>query len=746
MAVSTHKTTITTTTTTSNGNTTTTLNNIINCSGCHLPFNFNNSVPKSLPCKHWFCLSCLEDMIGKSSDFAHFDCANCQQTIDIDGLNKTLEILPNSSAAANLNPNNGHNNSHLADIDTQISTRSASIASDNSIGCGLFYSNNNSNSISSNSNHSSLNPNNGHLSLLQGHQHRGAGGGSGSDNGCSSLGQNLAHMLPGENCMLHGMPNILWCASCNLSLCRGCNSGPEHQDHMIQNLQEAKESYQHRLQQDIGKLQGSLGDMEHLQRIQREFLLGLLESCCTLKTHLEQELQNQSHGQAMDGMRETVKMLQLHMDLMPECSPQDYQKLSQAVAEEKQRFYLKHKEMLRQYQISELIASNERLLDFSSMQQIFQKQDLRSSPATGAGDGIQMPSNPMLHLTNYCVFHLYLRYSKQKQQFFENQLWRYQQYQQQIIANFKTHQQNQKSATPLGGTASSNSTSTSNSSSSASSGIGSYHQNGSPTNYQGTGGGGGGGGGISSYDQLQIKRKTYAEIASSQKSFDSHHTQDSFDLFTGPLTVSQYKQLEEVGKCIDLLLLNPISNDNNHIYYFDFERGGEFLGRVLIKVYASYAPKMAYNFHALCSHEKGVGYRGCKVFKCYPNQSIITGDIDQNNGYGSRSIYDEAQFVPDDTKIPPFIGAVGMRRAKKIYDSQCLVGSQFRIILKVRPFSAIFGRVIEGLEVVWNISQAQVQNSDKQNALGSAAAGMGHISVAQCGVYEFAKRNLQGGI
>ncbi|XP_073819645.1 uncharacterized protein isoform X2 [Musca autumnalis] len=715
---------------------TTTTNNIINCSGCHLPFNFNNSVPKSLPCKHWFCLSCLEDMIGKSDDFAHFDCANCQQTIDIDGLNKTLEILPNSSAASVAAATN-NNVAANGEIETQISTRSASITSDNSIGCSLFYNNsnnNNNNTSSSNNNNNTINPNNGHFHTLQGH-HRGGTGGGG-DNGSLSQ-QHFGHMLPGENCMLHGMPNTLWCASCSVTLCRGCNSGSEHQDHMVQNLHEAKEAYQNRIQQDIGKLQGSLGDMEQLQRIQREFLMGLLESCCTLKSHLEQEINNQSHSMAMDGMRETVKMLQIHMEMMSECSPQDYMKLSSAVAEEKQKFYLKHKEMLRQYQISELISSNERLLDFPTMQQILQKQDLRTAAGGDNGHITQMPSNPMLHLTNYCVFHLYLRYSKQKQQFFENQLWRYQQYQQQIIANFKTHQ-NQKPPTPPGTTGTNSS-----SSASSASGVGNYHhQNGSTSNYQGSSS-------TNTYDSLQIKRKTYAEIAnssSSSKSFDSHN-QDTFDLFNAPLTVSQYKQLEEVGKCIDLLLLNPISNDNNHIYYFDFERNGEFLGRVLIKVYASYAPKMAYNFHALCTHEKGVGYRGCKVFKCYPNQSIITGDIEQNNGYGSRSIYDEPQFVPDDTKIPPFIGAVGMRRAKKIYDSQCLVGSQFRIILKVRPFSAIFGRVIEGLEVVWNISQTQIQNDKQQGGGGGpTSAILGHINVAQCGVYEFTKRNLQGGL
>ncbi|XP_075144741.1 uncharacterized protein LOC142219843 [Haematobia irritans] len=733
MAVSTHKT-----------------NNIINCSGCHLPFNFNNSVPKSLPCKHWFCLACLEDMIGKSDDFAHFECVNCHQTIDIEGLNKTLEILPT-------NEENIESEICTSNTANNLLLRSSSISSDNSLGCTLFYNGNGSSSQS----------NNGHLNLMSGN-----GGGVCNSNRSGENSLNISHyeqMCPGENCIVHGMPNTLWCSSCDVAICRGCNSGPEHVDHLVQSQQEAKDLYQNRIHQDIAKLQNSLGDIEQLQRIQREFLLQILEGCCALKSHLENELAQQSQSMQIDNMRETLKMLTIHMEMMPENNPQDFLKLSSVVNEEKQKFHVKHRDMMRQFQLSEMISTHERIFDFSTMQQLLQKFDQRAGDITSPNMGNfknyhhhnhhqSIPNNPMLHLTNYCIFHLYVRYTKQKQQFFENQLWRYQQYQEQIIANFKNHQKSvvvTTTTTPPTTTSMQTMTATSSSSTAYHAANMNTHTNLNGNTNHNSSSSGSSSSIIAGYEQLQFnKRKTYAEIAnnstSTSKSYDSNN--DAFDLFNGPLTNSQYKQLEDVGKCIDLLLLNPISNDNNHIYYFDFERNGEFLGRVLIKVYASYAPKMSYNFHALCTHEKGVGYRGCKVFKCYPNQSIITGDIEQNNGYGSRSIYEEPQFVPDDTKIPPFIGAVGMRRAKKIYDSQCLVGSQFRIILKVRPFSAIFGRVIEGLEVVWNISQTQIQNEKNNSAGGNSGAGGGggggntSINVAQCGVYEFVKRNLSGGL
>lgn len=101
-----------------------------------------------------------------------------------------------------------------------------------------------------------------------------------------------------------------------------------------------------------------------------------------------------------------------------------------------------------------------------------------------------------------------------------------------------------------------------------------------------------------------------------------------------------------------------------------------------------------------------------------------------------------------------------MRRAKKKFDSQGLVGSQFRIILTELGFTAIFGCVIEGLEVVKKISQTLVQN-DKLHGSGTAlngsvntgvvAGGVGGVGsggpiagifIAQCGLYEFVKRDV----
>ena len=54
---------------------------------------------------------------------------------------------------------------------------------------------------------------------------------------------------------------------------------------------------------------------------------------------------------------------------------------------------------------------------------------------------------------------------------------------------------------------------------------------------------------------------------------------------------------------------------NNPRYYFDIVMEGRRMGRVIIEVEASVAPKMAANFHALATAERGYGYRGCQFFQ-----------------------------------------------------------------------------------------------------------------------------------
>jgi len=50
------------------------------------------------------------------------------------------------------------------------------------------------------------------------------------------------------------------------------------------------------------------------------------------------------------------------------------------------------------------------------------------------------------------------------------------------------------------------------------------------------------------------------------------------------------------------------------VVFFDMDVGGEDAGRITFELRADVAPKTAENFRALCTGEKGFGYKGspCK--------------------------------------------------------------------------------------------------------------------------------------
>lgn len=163
------------------------------------------------------------------------------------------------------------------------------------------------------------------------------------------------------------------------------------------------------------------------------------------------------------------------------------------------------------------------------------------------------------------------------------------------------------------------------------------------------------------------------------------------------------------------------------IYFFNIEINGSPFGRILIEVRNDVAPKMAKNFGSLCTSELGFGYKGCSIFQCWENESIITGDFELNNGRGGRSVFEDSFFMPDDTKVLAIRGSVGMRRSQKRHDNLGLVGSQFRIILReMRGFTGIFAFVVEGLDLVDKISKAG----------DSAGKPQSNVIIVNCGKWQ----------